>query len=791
MQDFEHNQVENKEVSNEISMREYFSACGSYWLWFVISFVLCVAVAIIFAKSRTQEYSSTAYILIKSSEDAGGNTAAAMFADMGFMSNNSSAVENEIYVVKSTQLMDDVVEKLHINNLYFVKKGLRLVNVYGKNPIEVYCPSQLAKTQRPKEIVVKPISETEYEYETDSLSWSKAKYGEKINTEFGELSVVKTPHFTSQALHENIYVNLNNIHGRAVEFSKILDVKKADRETVVLQLSFTGSNYKMCQDVLNSLIEAYNDDVINDKNRVAYATESFIVERINAISKDLGGIDTQIENLKASNKIPDIQSAATTYMTEGSKYASNVAESEIQLSLVQYVKDFMLGMKKDDFIPANTGITDVGINALIQEYNKEYLEYSKMVSVSGEANPVRVERANALAAMRANILRSIDNLVKTLEVKVNQSRLQERTIGRRIASVPAQEREIVDVLRQQKIKEELYLYLLNKREENALQLAITEPNAKIIEHAGGDSKPIAPRTLYILVIGAFLGILIPAGIIYLIFWIRMLDMKVRNRHDIESACDVPIVGELPSKEKEQEGEEIVVTDTGRDRLSEAFRIVRGNVDYMLGKRNDGMGNVVQFTSTIPSEGKSFVAINLALTYAQFGRKVVAVDLDLRKGNFSKYLGQRMKTGVSTYLSGKTETIEEIISKGKIHPNLDTISLGPIPPNPAQLLLSDRFKELIQYLREHYSFIILDTVPYSLVADPSIINRRVDMTIYVIREGRIDKRYLPELGKLYNENKIKNLCFLLTDVPMDGKHKRYGYGYGYGYGYSYGNEDDKK
>ena len=665
MQELEQNQVENKEVTNEISMREYFSACASYWVWFVVSFVICVAVAVLFAKSRTPQYSSSAYILIKSSEGAGGNSAAAMFTDMGFMSNNSSAVENEIYVVKSTQLMDVVVEKLHLSNLYFVRKGLRKVNIYGKNPIEVISPLNLKKTERPKEIIIKPISETEYEYETDSVSWAKAKFGDQINTEFGELAVVKTPNFTAQSLHENVYVKVSTIHGRSVMFSKILDVKKADRETVVLQLSFTGSNYKMCKDVLNSLIQAYNDDVINDKNRVAYATEAFIVERINAISKDLGGIDSQIESLKAVNKIPDLQSAASTYIQEGSKYSANVAESEIQLSLVKYVKDYMLGMKKDDFIPANTGITDVGINTLIQEYNKEYLAFSKMASVSGEANPVRIERASALAAMRANILRSVDNLVKTLEVKVNQSREQERMVGRRIASVPAQEREIVDVLRQQKIKEELYLYLLNKREENALQLAITEPNAKIIEHAGGDSKPISPRTLYILVIGAFLGILIPAGIIYLIFWIRMLDMKVRTRRDIESVCDVPIVGELPRKEKEQEGEEIVVTETGRDQLSEAFRIVRGNVDYMLGKRTDGLGHVVQFTSTIPGEGKSFIAINLALTYAQFGRKVIAVDLDLRKGNFSKYIGDRTKDGVSAFLSGKIDSVEAIIRENYI------------------------------------------------------------------------------------------------------------------------------
>ena len=521
MQEFENNQVENREVSNEISMREYFSTCGSKWIWFVVSFVLCTAVAFFFAKSRIKTYSSSAYILIKSSEDSGASSAAAMFTDLGFMNKSSSAVENEIYVIRSTQLMDKVVEGLHINNLYFVQKGLRKVNIYKENPVEVIVPAELKVTERPKEIVVKPIDDATFEYETDSLSWTKAKYGESFDTEFGRLSVVKTPSFDNKYLHENIYVNVNTIHGRAVDFCKVLDVKKADRETVVLQLTFEGSNYKMCQDVLNNLIEAYNQDVINDKNHVAHATEAFIVERINAISKDLSGIDSQIEGLKVSNNMPDLKMAAGAFVDEGSKYAENVAEAEMQLSLAQYIKDHMTGMKDNDLIPANMGLNDMGVNTMIEAYNKEYLEYSKMASSSGAANPVLIEKGKALSSMRANIMRSVESYCKSMELKVSTARMQERTANRRIASVPAQEKEISDVLRQQKIKEQLYLYLLNKREENALQLAITEPNAKIIEHAGGESKPVAPRTLYILVIGAFLGILIPAGVIYVIFWIRM------------------------------------------------------------------------------------------------------------------------------------------------------------------------------------------------------------------------------------------------------------------------------
>ena len=468
MQEFENNQVENKEVSSEIPMREYFAACWSNWKWFVVSFLICATLAVLFAKSRTKEYSSSAYVLIKSSEGAGNTMSTAMFTDLGLIGDNSSAVENEIYVMKSTQLMDDVVKKLRVNNLYFVKRGLRKVNIYGQNPIEVILPADLKYTERAKQVVVRPLNENEYEFETDSLSWTKAKFGEVYNTEYGEMSVVKTPNFSEKACDENIYVSVSGIHARAVKFCEILDVKKADRETVVLQLSFTGSNYKMCQDILNNLIEAYNEDVINDKNRAALATESFIVDRINAISKDLGGIDSQIERFKSSNNMPDLQKTAEVYMREGSEFATNVAEAEIQLSLVQSVRDYMLGMKENDLIPANTGIADDGINALISAYNKEYIEYSKMASVSGDANPVTIEAAKALSSMKANILRSIENLSKTLEVKVEKTRLQERSANRRIASVPTQEKEIIDVLRQQEEGQLPVLYNLQIHFERRL-----------------------------------------------------------------------------------------------------------------------------------------------------------------------------------------------------------------------------------------------------------------------------------------------------------------------------------
>ncbi|MEG2820979.1 MAG: GNVR domain-containing protein, partial [Muribaculaceae bacterium] len=355
--------------------------------------------------------------------------------------------------------------------------------------------------------------------------------------------------------------------------------------------------------------------------------------------------------LKISNNIPDIAAAAGKYVESGEKYYDNIAEIEMQLSLVKFIRDYLTNPKnKTELIPANIGIADIGIEEQILKYNEECLKFGKLAAASGDQNPWSLELEKSMALMRSNIMRSIDNQYSSLQIKRAQAQAQENISKQRIATVPTQEKEINDVVRQQKIKETLYLYLLNKREENALQLAITEPNAKIVESASGTDIPVYPSTLNILVLGFMIGLILPAAVLYLIFWIHSLDTKIHNRRDIELLTSVPVVGEIPSKKKSQEEQEIIVTSTGKDRISEAFRMIRGNLDFML--RNDSAeASVIQLTSTMPGEGKSYIAVNLALSFAQTGKKVLAIDMDLRKGNLSKIIGERGHVGLSAYLSG--------------------------------------------------------------------------------------------------------------------------------------------
>lgn len=799
MQDQEKNQLERDEnVESGISLRAYFAACGHNWYWFVLSLIACTTIAFVYAQSQTKHYRSYAYIKIKSDDKKNGSNGAgaSLFADLG-LGNKADAVENEIYVLKSTILLDQVVEQLGLSSQYYTKPLLRKINIYDETPITVTHLSKIPKTGVALEIIPKSNDEFSYLSKADANGeWKTAKYGTKISFPAGmdakknkinaSITVTKTPRFSQKALGEKLYVQLSDPHQKAISIFDKLEVKKADKETTVLGLNVESENYEMAKDILNTLIEVYNADAINDKNRIARNTETFIVERIASISKDLGVVDTEIESLKIRNNIPDVTANASQFVTDGVRYKDAVAEVEMQLQLTKYIKDYMAGMQRHELIPANTGISDMGIENQISQYNTECLKFNKLAATSGSANPVTIELDKSLTSMHNNINRSIDNFLRTLQIKLQQAKAQEAQSNRLISSVPTQEKEINNVLRQQKIKEELYLYLLNKREENALQLAITEPTAKIIENAGGDDAPVFPSSMNIIMMGFIIGLMLPAGVIYLIFWLYSLDTKVHSRKDIEAICDIPILGEIPCKKKEQQEMEIIATETGKDRISEALRIVRGNLDYMLKKRPDGLGSVIQMTSTVPHEGKSYVSINLALSCAHSGKKVVAIDLDLRKGNFSKYLGGRRKNiGISAYLTEKVEDIHEVINKGAIHKNLDTISVGAIPPNPSDLLMSDRFENLINELRKEYDIIFLDTVPYNVVADAAIVNRVADMTIYVIRDNMIDKNYIYDIDKMYKEKKFNNLAFLITDVNVDAKRYGYGYGYGTGYGYGYG------
>ena len=614
-------------------------------------------------------------------------------------------------------------------------------------------------------ISIVPKSETEFEYSVNgNKKWKRAKFGNKVSTPYGPVAVTKTRLFTIQYVGYTVIAKVCTTNSIAKRLIGNLKVEPADRASDALRLSLVSDNYEMGIDILNALIVAYNQAGIEDKNRIARNTENFIAERINSISHDLSGVDSRIAQLKAASTRDAMYADASS----GIRYQDNAQDASLQLSLASSVRDYLLSTGDRDLIPSNTGIANAGIENQIKEYNDAMLKYQKIATTSSDENPVMIELKHTLTTQKAGIQRAINNYISQLSAKASRTQASSAQAQSGMRQMPSHEKAITEVGRQQNVKEQLYLYLLNKREENALQIAITEPNAKVIEEANGSPAPISPNTSQALIIGLLVGLLIPAVVFYLIYWILSLDTKVHNRHDVEEVCNLPIVGEIPAKRSNQRDKEIVVTEDAVDRVSEALRIVRANLDFVAEKK-EGRAVVMQLTSTRSGEGKSFVSINLALTYAHVDKKIVVVDFDLRKGRFSQYVDIDSPVGVSAFLSGKVSNVDDILVKNVIHPNLDVIPLGATPPNPTSLLMSHHLKELIDELRTRYDYVLLDTVPFGIIADATLINRQVDVTVYVMRDGMVDKKYLEDLERANKEKKYKNLTLLINDIKVDKKN----------------------
>ena len=754
-----------KDSRSAISIRSYFTACLHNWYWFVLSVLIVGCLAYLYGKSRPQQYSASALILIKTNVDEASGEAQVL-KDLS-SSRNRRSLTNEIYVLKSSTIMDEVVSKLNLNVNYFCRMYLRDVNIYYTTPV-IFTP--LKEVTTPFTIHFRTRNDKEIDFRIAGGKdgrWKRASFGSKVNTDFGPIAITKGPNFSDDYDDNELFATVSTVHSTASQLIGGLNIVKDQKDANVLRLTLITQNPDLSATTLNALIAAYNQYTIDDKNLVARNTESFIVDRISALSKDLGGIDSQIEHLKIINRYPTIESAAEAYTQQSSTSQSDLANVDMQISLVNYVRDFISRSQLHDLIPSNSGISDIGINGLIDQYNQLCLNYQKLSATTGKDNPVMADLDKQMRALRANLIRSIDGFISTLRIKQSQVRSQGIKASSMMSTVPTQEKEITDITRQQKIKEQLYLYLLNKREENALQVAVTEPNAKVLESATSGWL-ISPMEQQILFFGLIIGFIIPAVVIFLIFWIYSLDTLIHSRYDVENNCDIPLLGEIPSKRKDQKDEELIVTETGTDRITEAFRIIRGNLDYVLPKKA-GEGYIIQFTSTMAGEGKSFNAANLALTCAINGKRVLAIDMDMRKGTFSKYFGIHDIThGLSSYLSGRLENVDTMIYTSENNKNLDIIPLGVIPPNPTSLIMGERLKELLETMKKRYDYIILDTVPYALVADAALINRYADLTIYVIRDAKIDKRYLEDLEKMYHSEKIKNMTILLGDVKADAK-----------------------
>ena len=763
----------NDQGVNIIDLLVYFA---SRWKWFLVSVIVFGGLAWLHYARSPRVYFRSATVIIK--DPSNKTSTAGLDRYDNFI--NKVNVANEILQFRSKRLMREVVLRVHADVSYRCKDGLHYDELYTQAPVSVsfhdMLPEQsMSLTVTPADSVSVMVSGLDGKGEP-----RRVRLNDTVSVAQGSLVVSPTNYYSPKWKNVPVQVTKMPLESMVNYYRGAVGIRQEEEESSILTLSLKDSSPARAEDVLNMLIAVYNEEAIRDKNQVAVNTANFINERLIIIEGELGGVESDLESFKRENRIVDIGSTAGMYMSESQKYNADALELETQLRLAAYIKDYLTDPKKEtDLIPSNTGIGDQNIEGQISLYNAAKLKRDRLIDDSSERNPVVEELNNSLRAMKQNIIRAVDNMIVSLKVKRDDAQSREERAQQRVTSIPSKERRMLSIERQQKIKEALYLFLLNRREENALSQAMADNNARVIDSADGSDAPIAPQRNSILLLGLLVGLAVPAVACLAIMF---MDTRVRNRKDIEGAVNVPFLGEIPLDRnvQKQKNAKAVVSEHGDDMVSESFRILRTNLTFMA--RKDKGVQVITFTSFNEGAGKTFVSRNLAMSLSYAKKRVVLVDLDIRKATLSHHFHTH-SAGVTNYLADPAVTVDDIV---RTQERFDIIGAGMSAPNPAELLMDRRLDELMAELRKRYDYVIADNVPVGIIADAAIANRVADMTVFVVRAGKLDRRQLPDLEKLYQDRKLNNMALVLNGVDPKRPGCGYGYGYGYGhYGYGYG------
>ena len=775
--------TENENIARRtVSFREVFDKAMVNWYWIGLSLILFICVGVFYILSTSPVYRREATVLIKDARRGSAASELSAFADIAGISTRRS-VDNELYVLQARRLMMEVVERLNLTVNYTTKSGLRTSTLYKSSPIDVQfvddlggksCKFTTALTNEGVEIYkfsTKRLSDADKE--ADKKFYATAKYGDTLNIPIGRIVVNKTLYMTPDFEGKEIEVSKSSKEAKATAYRNRVQMNVASKMSSIINLSLNDVVPQRAEDIINTLLDVYNDDAVIDKQIVAEATAKFISERLEIIGEELRSIDGDIKRFKDKNNIIDISTEAKRRTEGAMRYEQEIAITSNQIAMSKFLRDYLSDTSKDvNVIPATTFEGSMALASQISEYNEMVIHRQKLGNESAN-NPLILQLDNNIASVKNAILSSLASHIKTLEIKHSNLVKEERKINSMIGAVPKQEQEFLTIARQQKIKEELYLYLLTKSEENSISLAITERPARIVDYAFGSAIPVSPNKIFIFLAMIILGIGLPLALIYL----RLLtNNKVQGKHDITKYCVVPYLGDIPVFEGHL-NRSIAVRESGRDQVSEAFKILRTNMGFMSrGKQQQ----VILTTSSNAHAGKTFVSMNLGMTLAFSGNKVLMIDLDLRRRTLSKHMGQRSNpNGATKYLSSPNVNINDIITNSGLHETFDFIYAGLQPPNPAELLMSQRLDDLIAECRKHYDYIIIDSVPAMIIADAMITSRVADLSIYVVREGLLERQQIPDINALHTQQKLNNMCIVLNGAS----ESRQSYGYSYRYQYT--------
>ena len=769
---------------DDTNIREELEKYLRYWPWFMLTAILFLCAAFIYLKTVTPTYSTSATIIIKDEDSKSPSGDLAGFASLGLMEGlGTNSIENELGILRSRRMMTNVVNALNLDIQYFENESFNQSEIYKSAPFQIEVLSvntnklenAIKEEQNSFEVHLKGNS-----YELKQIANEQllhAENGKVVNIGFAE--VVFHPSTSAESTisdNKNFIVSFRAVQSIVANYRNALSVNLVDDKATLIELSLEDPVRSKAQDILDQLIFEYNKEAIEDKNMVATNTALFIDDRLNIINQELDSVEVGKEEFKEENRLTNIEAESELFITNASDYRKRKQEIDTQLELANSMIDYIDNSSASDLLPANLGIEETGVNQQITEYNNLVLERNRILSGSTELNPVVKRLTSQIDQMNGSVAASLQRMRSNLLIAQRDLNQHVGIIGSQIAEVPAKERQFRGIERQQNIKEALYLFLLQKREENSLTLAVTAPKAKIVDNAFSGNSPVSPKPRIVMTGALIAGLALPFLIIYLQI---LLNNKVNRREDIEKISKIiPVVGELPRINKKEVD---LIKENDRSMLAEAFRILITNLQYLLINADEKKKGFCLFvTSTVKGEGKTFTSINLAITLANTGKKVLVMGADLRNPQLQRYeMNAQHRLGVSDYLVNNDILLEDIIEDSTLHPNLKLLPSGSIPPNPAELLRQEKMGDLFEELEKDFDFIIVDTAPSMLVADTFLINRFADLTLYVVRAGYTEKKLIGFALDALNDGKLHDVSFVLNDVELAN------FGYGNQYGYVYG------
>jgi len=786
--------------NEQVNLVDIFYYLLSNWIWFVICMILALGIGYMIYARKPLEYTNKVTAILKDPSQGTRSARLDVYDNMI----NSVSVTYEQLQLKSWTLMLDVVRELGIDVSYTEHIKFRDVERYTS-----HCPFIMKFSREVDDpglfdISVTPLEGEILRIDKGAEGMEVAAFGDTVRVGTGKVVFYPTERYIPEYLNIPIRIRRVEEYVAANRFANKLSVTNEDG---ILTLVMRDGNAQRLADILNTLIIKYNEDAIREKNKVAVNTARFIEERLMIIEEELGGVEGNLARFQRSNQLMDVDEAAMNYLTESRGFNNEIIEIETRMSLATHLREYILSTGDEMLmIPANTGLDDPNLEGAINQYNELVMRRDELISASSVESPAVKKIENSMVLQRNDVLGLIRNLQNSLELKRNDLVRREEASVRKYAAMPAKAREMMEIERQQSIKEALYIFLLNKREENALSQAMADDNIRAIDPAVAWYSPSYPNKYKVALLSFLAGLLIP---VVLLIARLFLDTKIRTRKEIEENIDVPFLAEIPLNRDlrrfiwkdryrlrgSKEPSPFVYESTSRNVFTEAMRMMCTNLSFL--DPDCVLPMVIGTTSYSSHSGKTFIVANMAACLADAQKRVIIVDTDMRKRSLSGELELKHKTlGLSNYLYDLDLKLEDILHK-EVKPGIDFIPAGSTPPNPGELLSRPRFDELIKQLRGLYDYILLDGVPVQMLSEPLIVNRVVDCNLFILRSGQLDRRILPQLDELNENRHLTNMAIVFNGPEV--KHRRgwgfgtYGYGYGYGYGGTYGGygEEEKK